>query len=193
MAVFAIALCPVGTAIAAPPVVIITSPFNGGVVTTQTPTFGGFAEEGHELTLRIYSGPAAEGVAIEEGTFVPPGGAWSIYLFEHLRDGIYTAVAIETNAAGETGRSPPVTFTVSTGAPAVTLNAPNSPPYDTTPSFTGTATDTQPVTVLIHVGPTAKGLTWDHHHPRFDVDEACLGIGAEVLLRTAKRLLEGGA
>ena len=39
----------------------------------------------------------------------------------------------------------------------------------------------------------AKGLTWDHHHPRFDVDEACLGIGAEVLLRTAKRLLEGGA
>jgi len=39
----------------------------------------------------------------------------------------------------------------------------------------------------------AKGLTWDHHHPRFDVDEACLGVGAEVLLRTAKRVLESGA
>jgi amidohydrolase len=36
----------------------------------------------------------------------------------------------------------------------------------------------------------AKGLIWDHHHPRFDVDEACLGIGAEILLRTAKRFLE---
>ena len=36
----------------------------------------------------------------------------------------------------------------------------------------------------------AKGLVWDHHHPRFDVDEACLGIGAEILLRTAKRFLE---
>ena len=35
----------------------------------------------------------------------------------------------------------------------------------------------------------AKGLVWDHHHPRFDVDEACLGIGAEILLRTAKRFL----
>jgi amidohydrolase len=37
----------------------------------------------------------------------------------------------------------------------------------------------------------ARGLTWDHHHPRFDVDEAALGIGAEVLLRTAKRFLAG--
>ena len=36
----------------------------------------------------------------------------------------------------------------------------------------------------------ARGLVWDHHHPRFDVDEACLGLGAEILLRTAKRFLE---
>jgi amidohydrolase len=36
----------------------------------------------------------------------------------------------------------------------------------------------------------SKGLHWDHHHPRFDVDEDCLGIGAELLLRTAKRFLE---
>jgi amidohydrolase len=36
----------------------------------------------------------------------------------------------------------------------------------------------------------SKGLHGDHHHPRFDVDEACLGIGAEILLRTAKRFLE---
>jgi len=35
----------------------------------------------------------------------------------------------------------------------------------------------------------ARGLVWEHHHPRFDVDEAALGIGAEVLLRTAKRFL----
>jgi amidohydrolase len=36
----------------------------------------------------------------------------------------------------------------------------------------------------------SKGLHWDHHHPRFDVDEACLAIGAEILLRTAKKALE---
>ncbi|TMQ70775.1 MAG: amidohydrolase [Candidatus Eisenbacteria bacterium] len=37
----------------------------------------------------------------------------------------------------------------------------------------------------------SKGLTFGHHHPRFDVDERCLGIGAEILLRTARRFLEG--
>jgi amidohydrolase len=36
----------------------------------------------------------------------------------------------------------------------------------------------------------SKGLHWDHHHPRFDVDEECLVIGAEVLLRVATRFLE---
>ena len=36
----------------------------------------------------------------------------------------------------------------------------------------------------------SRGLTYGHHHPRFDVDEKCLEIGAEVLLRTARRFLE---
>jgi amidohydrolase len=35
----------------------------------------------------------------------------------------------------------------------------------------------------------ARGLVHDHHHPKFDVDEEVLRIGAEVLLRTAKRYL----
>ncbi len=35
-----------------------------------------------------------------------------------------------------------------------------------------------------------KGLTRAHHHPRFDVDEGCIAIGAEVLLRVARRYLE---
>ena len=34
-----------------------------------------------------------------------------------------------------------------------------------------------------------RGLVYDHHHPKFDVDEEVLRIGAEVLLRTAKRYL----
>lgn len=36
----------------------------------------------------------------------------------------------------------------------------------------------------------SRGLHWGHHHPRFDVDEACLALGAEVLLRTARKFLE---
>ena len=34
-----------------------------------------------------------------------------------------------------------------------------------------------------------RGLTYDHHHPRFDVDEQSLRIGAEVLLETTRRFL----
>ena len=36
----------------------------------------------------------------------------------------------------------------------------------------------------------SRGLTFGHHPPRFDVDEASLEIGAEVLLRTARKFLE---
>jgi len=36
----------------------------------------------------------------------------------------------------------------------------------------------------------AKGLTYGHHHPRFDVDEQSIGIGAEILHRIARRFLE---
>ena len=37
----------------------------------------------------------------------------------------------------------------------------------------------------------AKGLVYGHHHPRFDVDERCLGIGAEIMLRATYKLLGG--
>jgi amidohydrolase len=45
--------------------------------------------------------------------------------------------------------------------------------------------------VFVAVGSRneARGLTYDHHHPRFDVDEESLRIGAEVLLRVAQRFL----
>jgi amidohydrolase len=36
---------------------------------------------------------------------------------------------------------------------------------------------------------TARGLVHMHHHPRFDVDEDCLEIGAAVLLSVARRYL----
>jgi amidohydrolase len=36
----------------------------------------------------------------------------------------------------------------------------------------------------------SRGLDHEHHHPRFDVDEACLEIGARTLLRTVQLFLE---
>lgn len=45
--------------------------------------------------------------------------------------------------------------------------------------------------VFIAVGSRneTRGLTFDHHHPRFDVDEQSLALGAEILLETARRYL----
>jgi hypothetical protein len=150
----AMAVGPVGTAIAAPPNVTIASPLNGSVSNNQTPSFSGLAEEASgEVTLRIYKGPTAEGTAMQEfGTVLFSLGAWSVGPAELLEDGTYTAQATQTNLTSET-----VTFTVDTAAPTVTLNSPKSPSNNTTPSFTGTASDTTPVTVQIHAGATAKG------------------------------------
>jgi amidohydrolase len=35
----------------------------------------------------------------------------------------------------------------------------------------------------------ATGNVWHHHHPRYDIDEAALGVGVEALTRTALRYL----
>lgn len=36
-----------------------------------------------------------------------------------------------------------------------------------------------------------RGLTWGHHHPRFDIDEASMAAGMEVMVRTVLRVLHG--
>jgi hypothetical protein len=156
----ALAVGPLATAMAAPPSVTITSPLNGSVSNVQTPSFSGLGEEaGGEVTLRIYAGPTAEGTAVQELSTVllSLGGAWSLGPAELRKEGTYTARATQTNLESETGMSAPVSFTVDTAAPTVTLNSPVSPSDNTTPSFTGTASDITSVTVQIHAGATAKG------------------------------------
>jgi amidohydrolase len=32
-------------------------------------------------------------------------------------------------------------------------------------------------------GNAERGITWPHHHPKFDFDEACLPIGIELGIR----------
>jgi hypothetical protein len=149
----------VGAAGAAVPNVTITNPSNGSVSNNRMPPFSGLTDQANgEVTLRIYRAPSLAGAPIQEMSTLPlPGGAWWLETAEPLADGTYTAQATQTNPASETGASLPVTFTVDTGAPAVTLNPPPSPSEDATPAFTGTASDTTPVTVQIHTGATTKG------------------------------------
>jgi hypothetical protein len=153
-----IALGYVGIAGAAPPSVTIVSPLNGSRGNNQTPTFSGLEEEGAgAVKLEIYEGSTTGGAVVQElSTELFSIGMWSLELPQALTDGTYTAQATQTNTASETGVST-VTFTVDTVAPTVTLDSPESPSDNATPSFTGTASDITPVTVTIHDGATAAG------------------------------------
>jgi PKD domain len=148
-----------GTAVAAPPSVSITSPLNGSVSNNPTPSFSGIGEEASgEVTLAIYEGGIAEGTAIRRiRTAFFLAGIWFTEPLEALQDGTYTARAMQTNVFLETGESPPVTFTVDTAPPTVTLDPPESPSDNSTPSFTGTASEKALVTVQIHAGGTVSG------------------------------------
>lgn len=43
--------------------------------------------------------------------------------------------------------------------------------------------------VFIGAGNPTKGIVYPHHHPKFDIDEAALGYGVEVMARAALKLL----
>jgi hypothetical protein len=155
LACLAGALVPQSSALAAPPSVTISSPADGAVGNDRNPHFAGVADvEAGPVTLRIYAGTSAEGTVLQKlsTSLLSPGGAWSLHLTTALGDGVYTAQAGQTNAAMQTGSSPPVTFTVDTAAPIVSLDPLEPAPGVTAPAFTGSASDTRPVTVEIFAG-----------------------------------------
>src|SRR5437660_131040 len=136
----------------------MATPSNGTVIANQTPSFSGTTDDLlDEVVLNIYEGTTV-GTSLETvATPLPPlEGTWSLEPSAPLSDGVYTAQATQTNLLMETGRSePPVTFTVDTSSPTVTLDPVTSPSNNTKPSFTGSASDTTPVTVRIYAGATA--------------------------------------
>ena len=124
-----------------------------------TPSFSGFATDTTPVMVRIYAGATVKGSPVATATATGTGGGWtSAGASPALTEGQYTAVATQTSSLGNPpGTSEPQKFTVLTAAPKVTLNAPKSPSNNTTPSFTGTASDTTTVLVQIYAGPTTAG------------------------------------
>ena len=45
---------------------------------------------------------------------------------------------------------------------------------------------------MVGSGNEAKGTYYQHHHPRFDLDEDALPLGVELLVRAAIAYLEQG-
>jgi acid phosphatase type 7 len=152
-----------------PPLVTLTEPADGSSTTDTTPTFAGTAgtAPGDEasVSVKVYAGTGASGTPLQTLAATPAAdGSFAVDAASALAGGTYTAQAEQSDAAGNTGRSAPATFSVlDTTAPVVTLDAPaeGSATTDLTPTFAGTAGtasgDAPSVTVKIYAGNIAVG------------------------------------
>ncbi len=144
----------------------LTTPANGATVGGQ-PTFSGTAATGFgaddHVTVNLYSGSSAGGSPVQTlSAPVGSDGSYSVAPPSALADGQYTAVAAQDDLGGGHGVSAPSTFTVSTTAPAVTLDALSSKPLLTaTPTLSGKAATgsgaSSTVSLLIYGGSSASG------------------------------------
>jgi hypothetical protein len=143
----------------APPSVTLNAPPSPSNETT--PTFSGTASEATPVTVEIFEGTRAEGSIVATVAAAGTHASWSSGpVSPPLPQGrhTFTALATQTSALkNPTGRSLPVTFVVDTEPPAVTLSAPPSPSNETTPTFSGTASEATPVTVEIFEGESTEG------------------------------------
>ena len=158
LALLALALLAAGRVAGAAASVTIESPPDETTTNDATPTFAGSAESlGGAVTLSIHEGGSAAGSIAQELTALPFAGTWSVTATTPLADGTYTAVAEQSELLGEPfPPSLPVTFTVDTTPPSVSLNAVASPTKDPTPTLEGSAGtaagDDEEVTVEIFSG-----------------------------------------
>ena len=126
------------------PTVAVTSPTGGSSTNDATPTFSGtsgsYNSDSQTVTARVYLGVGTGGPLVQTlPTTRLANGDWSVTAAS-LPDAVYTVQATQADAAGNTGTSPAVSFTVDTAvplAPAFSSTPPDG--SSTTPSwsFTG--------------------------------------------------------
>jgi large repetitive protein len=157
-----------GTALAAAPTLAIESPHSGISSKDQSLPFSGSTNDPLDpVALAIYAGPDAVGTPVQTPTLLMPvelgplQGTWEIAPETPLAQGQYTAVAEQTNTEGELGTSAPVTFTIDTTPPAVSIDPVPSPTKDAEPTLTGgagvEAGDEALVSVTIYKGASVGG------------------------------------
>jgi hypothetical protein len=152
-----------GDVMAAPPNITIDHPLTGSSTANQTPPFSGTTDDILDpVTLYIYAGVGTSGSPVQTLTVLAPlEGAWETEPESALEPGQYTAIAEQTNVEPPAGQSAPVTFTVDTSPPSVSIASVPSPTNDSTPTLTGgagtAAGDDATVTVAIYEGGSTSG------------------------------------
>ncbi|HEX4437656.1 MAG TPA: Ig-like domain-containing protein [Solirubrobacteraceae bacterium] len=149
-------------AAAAAPELTIAAP--AGFTDNPSPTFKGTTtDEADGVTVRVFVGSSTGGAPAETvtpGLADPAAGAWTDE-GGFLADGQYTAFAEQTHE-GERGESPPVTFTIDTTHPEVSMSTVASFTSNTTPTLLGNAGaapgDKSSVTVRLFAGSSTGGV-----------------------------------
>jgi hypothetical protein len=123
------------------PRVRLSLPVAGGV-TNQTATelsgTGGVAAgDADAVDVEIYSGTSATGTPLETvAATLDADSNWAATASPDLAEGVYTARAVQLDAAGNTGYSPAHVFTVDTTPPVTSITAgPAGPTTSTSASF----------------------------------------------------------
>jgi hypothetical protein len=155
-----------------PPAVTLTTPANNGYVASLTPTLSGAAGnasgDGTTVTVKIYSGTGTGGTLVQTLTPTRSGATWSTTAAALTSGATYTAVASQSDAAGNVGTSSANTFTVDNTTPTVT-NVTSSPTsaYDKAGVVVPiTITFSEPVNVTgtpqltLNTTPTARVATY---------------------------------
>ncbi len=136
------------------PTLTIQSPTANSATADRTPLFtgqGGAANgsdpketpDAQTIQIKVYAGTDTTGTGTVVQTVTEPArgslGEFSESGTVDLADGTYTAVAEQTDGAGNRGRSPGVTFKVDNTGPAITIEAPAPDTNDSTPTISGIA------------------------------------------------------
>ncbi len=135
----------------------VTSP-----TANNEPPFSGYggidSGDSSTVTVNIYSGSDTTGSPVQTwpATPDPDTGFYTVTLSSALNDGIYTAQASQSDAAGNTGTSSTTTFTVDTMAPT---SSASSPAYSKTTTFTVSYTANDSGSGLAEVDIYAEGPT----------------------------------
>jgi len=156
-----------------PPAIALTSPVNGSRTTENKPTFSGDAGTAAgdlaTIAVKILSGSSTSGSLVQTLTTTASGGGWSVAPSQALQDGTYTAVAVQSDNAGNTGVSTPSTFTIDAalgagvvvpgGGGETTGPTPSTP--DPAPSYSvgGTVSGLTGTVVLRNNGGDALSIT----------------------------------
>jgi large repetitive protein len=133
---------------------------------TLTGGVGGASGDIQSVTVKVFQGSGVGGTLQASGSASVSGSGWS-YTTPTLPQGTYTAEAVQSDATGNIGTSSPMTFTVDTSAPAVSLNAVSALSNDATPTLSGGAGtaggDLPSVLVRVYRGSAPEGSVAVEH------------------------------